>query len=260
MSDKYLPLNKYLIQSRNSGRSQVEVLFEELDRMVGGLPPSAREHRPWWANSQNTQAAAWLSAGWRVATVDLDRQRVTFAFAKEFTNGEHEEDAPPSTGPTRRANFNTVDLESLVVLERCAISIDFDWLGAGEISLDISNHLTFPRLPKAPGIYRISIGSAVESSRLRCYFGETDNLFRRMGQYRRPGPTQPTNIRLNGLLRSCLADGARAELAFCVAATIDSGDSHGHLDLRRKAARLLVENAALSMAHQADVVDIENLG
>jgi hypothetical protein len=55
--------------------------FVEIDDICGGLPPSARRHRAWWANpadDQHPHARAWLHAGWRVHNVDLEGEKVTF--------------------------------------------------------------------------------------------------------------------------------------------------------------------------------------
>lgn len=56
--------------------------FSEVDRIVGGLPPTAHTLRQWWANDSKVQARAWRSAGWHVDTVDLNRQVVRFARGK----------------------------------------------------------------------------------------------------------------------------------------------------------------------------------
>jgi len=49
--------------------------FVEIEDTLGAsLPASARRHRPWWGNDTSgghVQAAAWLSVGWKVATVNL---------------------------------------------------------------------------------------------------------------------------------------------------------------------------------------------
>jgi CBS domain-containing protein len=55
--------------------------FSELEIVIGGaLPPSALEHRSWWANDSvsHRQSITWLDAGWRVADVELDNKVVTF--------------------------------------------------------------------------------------------------------------------------------------------------------------------------------------
>jgi 5-methylcytosine-specific restriction protein B len=63
--------------------------FADVDALVDGLPPSAREHRPWWGNAQDSQgqAKSWMEAGWRVAEVDLARETVSFERAKPTSTG-----------------------------------------------------------------------------------------------------------------------------------------------------------------------------
>ena len=82
------------------------------------------------------------------------------------------------------------------------------------------------------------------------YIGETDNLRRRLASnYRSPGPTQQTSLRVNELLCEHLTAGGRVRLAVATAATVpvNGGVEHA-LDLRRKAGRLLAESAALVLA------------
>lgn len=61
--------------------SQVKLRFTEVAALAGGLPPSAYRYAAWWSNNPTryAQAQAWLDAGHRVAEIDLDRERVTFA-------------------------------------------------------------------------------------------------------------------------------------------------------------------------------------
>jgi hypothetical protein len=94
-------------------------------------------------------------------------------------------------------------------------------------------------------------GSA--ASRPRVYIGESVNLQRRLaGNYRSPGPSQQTNVRINALLGRHLAAGGTS------AALWLDGTEHP-LGLSRKDARLFAENAALVFAHVTDDADIENL-
>ena len=72
---KYGPLHDYL---RSSGKAAVTMSFNEIGKLVGGLPPSATNHRPWWGNHQgHSQAKAWMDAGY-AAEPDVPRRRVTF--------------------------------------------------------------------------------------------------------------------------------------------------------------------------------------
>lgn len=54
--------------------------FAEVEAIMGEeLPRSAREHRPWWANSgADSQSAAWMTVGWKTARVDLAAETVVF--------------------------------------------------------------------------------------------------------------------------------------------------------------------------------------
>ena len=55
--------------------------FRQVEALLGRpLPPVASARRPWWSNHHSHPQAyhGWLAAGWRVASVDLDRQVVAF--------------------------------------------------------------------------------------------------------------------------------------------------------------------------------------
>lgn len=73
---KYAPITEFL---RGWGTELVDVDFDRIGALVGGLPASARRHRAWWANdATHSQARGWLEAGWRVASVNLEASRVRF--------------------------------------------------------------------------------------------------------------------------------------------------------------------------------------
>jgi hypothetical protein len=56
--------------------------FAEIEKVLGfPLPPSARTHRPWWANEfkgRHVQSRAWLDNGWRTEEVNLPGEVVIF--------------------------------------------------------------------------------------------------------------------------------------------------------------------------------------
>lgn len=120
----------------------------------------------------------------------------------------------------------------------------------------------FPELPRVPGAYRMTLTGAPGQARPRVYIGETDLLRRRMGHYRNPRPTQSTNIRLNAALRKHLSAGGSAMME-CIAEALvrTAGDQRPliPLDLSRKAAGRLVENAALVSGYIAGDADTENV-
>jgi hypothetical protein len=78
---KYDPLFEYLCRC---GDGPVELDFDAIADMVGGLPTSADRLAAWWANEtegRHVQARAWLNAGREVVAVDRARRRVTFSAA-----------------------------------------------------------------------------------------------------------------------------------------------------------------------------------
>ena len=76
---KYAPLAKFLEDSPRTEGTAI-LSFAQIEDLAGkALPVSARKHRSWWGNdSFHVQSAAWRAAGWRVFTVNLSRQVVTF--------------------------------------------------------------------------------------------------------------------------------------------------------------------------------------
>src|SRR5690606_1756357 len=70
-NSRYARLADYL-SSLQIDREQIS--FERIEQIIGEkLPPSAREHRSWWANASvsHIQSRQWLSAGWRVAGINM---------------------------------------------------------------------------------------------------------------------------------------------------------------------------------------------
>lgn len=73
---RYRPLAEFLSSQRGN---KVELRFSDVEALVGELPASARNHRPWWANDRShSQARSWLEAGWSVSGVNITAERVTF--------------------------------------------------------------------------------------------------------------------------------------------------------------------------------------
>jgi hypothetical protein len=81
---QYNALGTWLQKQRGD---RVSVTFEDIedqDKIGVKLPPTAREHRQWWANerspdSRHVQCRAWSEAGWKVEEVDLAAETVVFA-------------------------------------------------------------------------------------------------------------------------------------------------------------------------------------
>lgn len=55
--------------------------FQKIEKVVGvKLPPSASNHRAWWSNNpvNNVMTRAWLNAGYKTASVDMDGRKLVF--------------------------------------------------------------------------------------------------------------------------------------------------------------------------------------
>ncbi|MFA5040979.1 MAG: GIY-YIG nuclease family protein [Bdellovibrionales bacterium] len=57
---------------------------------------------------------------------------------------------------------------------------EVSWQPAGRVLICEKGWPKFPKVPKLPGLYRITLKNG------RCYIGETRNLSRRLYEYRRP--------------------------------------------------------------------------
>jgi hypothetical protein len=125
---KYAALGQFLDSQRGH---QVPLSFREIEALLGfGLPKSAREFPPWWANQVNgghSQCRAWMAKGWRTSQVDLARERLVFIrdIPREVPPGLGEaqsrfETAPPDGTPSIRSV--TLDLAALSLPSRRLLS------------------------------------------------------------------------------------------------------------------------------------------
>ena len=76
---KYAPLSRFLVR-RAQYSSFVSLSFRFLEEVLGDdLPSSAREDERWWSNSpSHSPSQAWLTVGWKVERVDLEKKEVFF--------------------------------------------------------------------------------------------------------------------------------------------------------------------------------------
>jgi len=88
--------------------------------------------------------------------------------------------------------------------------IGMQWRPLGRVVFDDVGRLEFPKAPSAPALYRFRIR---HGGREAAYLGESENLSRRFGNYRNPGPTQQTSLRINQTLRDALKNGAEIAVA-----------------------------------------------
>ena len=123
------------------------------------------------------------------------------------------------------------------------IDLQFHWRALGPLRMDTSRGLIFPVAPRRPGLYRFRLcGNGVA----RHYVGETDELRRRFQNYRTPGKSQQTNIRMNGEFRDHMAAGGSVEIDIVVDnIDITAAGQPVRVDLSDNAVRRLFEHAAL---------------
>jgi len=76
--EKYKALANHL-QNSHPSQKELTLTFTEIEKLIKApLPESAFKHRAWWSNqtdvSKRPQARAWISAGFQVDKVRLDKQ------------------------------------------------------------------------------------------------------------------------------------------------------------------------------------------
>lgn len=76
-SKKYRPLSEAILAD---GGNKVTFSFSEMEEILGfSLPPSARNHRAFWANTKSHSiASSWMSIGYETMEVDMENEKVTF--------------------------------------------------------------------------------------------------------------------------------------------------------------------------------------
>lgn len=74
---KYNSLSNHLVKQHEVAMS---LTFQQVEQILGfPLPPSAYNHRAWWANSlSHPQASSWLNVGWKVDNVSIEKTTVCF--------------------------------------------------------------------------------------------------------------------------------------------------------------------------------------
>lgn len=233
MTGKYEVLTEHL-----RGRSEPTVIlsFAELARIVDTLPASARQHAAWWANTRTgqPQARAWLDAG-RRAKPDFNGGLVRFEIGLEaVSRRKFERSSIAATSDPAAATGALLEPTG----EHGSAAVSFSWRSAGPVVLE-DGELRFPELPAVGGVYRFTL--TPRDAQASTYVGETDNLARRMTHYRRPGPSQPTNQRMQLRLTETLRAGGAVRVAVVLESDVD-GES---LPLADKAGRRLLENLVL---------------
>lgn len=90
---RYEPLTRHLTGLREA---EAPMTFRQIEDILGRpLPPSARKHQAWWANTpSHSHAKSWLGAGRRVERLDQARERLVFVRHDGSPHGMSESSAP----------------------------------------------------------------------------------------------------------------------------------------------------------------------
>lgn len=126
-------------------------------------------------------------------------------------------------------------------------SLSLRWIRVGRLSVDGNGRVVFPDVESTAGLYRFS--ARYPDGRLSTYIGESENLRRRFGNYRNPGPTQQTSLRINSWLKELLNEGGEILIAVAESATLNGQKA----DLVRKSARRTFEQMAITLERAQDV-------
>jgi hypothetical protein len=246
---RYEALSKAL---QSSDEDAIEFTFEDLDLLVGGLPPSARKFPTWWANSTKPahQSRHWMAAGFKARP---EFARETIHFTRNAPDAGTSRNAPKSKKKLVPKNAIGVTTRKPVELvptgHASRSSVMFEWLTAGSVAVE-NGRLAMPTLKGRPGVVRFTIAEA--SGARRYYVGETENLARLMNDYRHPEPAQATTFRLNELMTRTIVDGGSVNVDLVLAA-LHAGEA---LDFSYRPARVLVESVALIELHtQGELVE-----
>src|SRR5258708_7579852 len=85
---RYAPL-ALMLQNAPDNQDNIALTFEQIETIIGSqLPPSARQHRSWWANDSvgHVQSQQWLNVGWRVSSINMSDEVITFSRTADRQN------------------------------------------------------------------------------------------------------------------------------------------------------------------------------
>lgn len=230
---KYFPLTEFL---EGLDQDIWKARITDVEAILGfALPQSARKFREWWGNDTHN-GQPWRAAGWRTGDVDVVKEAVTFSRCETVTVDRPCQETPADA---------VTDICEWDVPIRKECNIAMEWQPLGKVTTDQGELLAFPQVNAVPAIYRFRI--RIAGGPERSYVGEAINLKRRFGNYRNPGSTQQTSVRINAILKGALADGAEISVSavFEDRAWIHRDGKNAPVNFLSKAVRCLFENAAI---------------
>ncbi len=196
---KYRPLKEFL-ENIDLKITECILAFDEVNNIVSGeLPASAYYNRAWWSNPKSKNyhphARSWLMAGFKVTHVDLEKQMVTFRrIGIDESNvlmRNSYDDVIEWGRSANKENQNRAEIEqseALRLLESMGFELAGCWyLEDNKLECKLEKYKNEKNL-----IYAFVAEDQVK------YIGRTERtLSGRMNGYKKPGPTQNTNIKIN---------------------------------------------------------------
>jgi hypothetical protein len=115
-------------------------------------------------------------------------------------------------------------------MAKLSIEVEFEWISAGELSLDVAGRLAFPALPHSAGCYRLHFGGnrplhwkgPQRGPAWMTYIGEAGDIADRVQRYRTPGTVGrwTTSRRIERLLRDHLQGGGQVGVEFLTSSEV----------------------------------------
>jgi hypothetical protein len=215
---KYEPLKKYF-ENIPSSISEKTLGFGEIVRMLGSkLPSSAYDHRAWWSNpkspADHPYAQSWLSAGWRVDTVNQGAKWILF---RRIHSHALEKKVPHTSQALTTSSIQNdsvkVPFSSNLSGENKQFLLD---LGFEEIGEWIIEAGTLQFILRHYQNNSNILYAFIAQSEIKYIGKSTQTLLGRMNGYKNPGPTQSTNIKNNSRIKELLIKGTPVQILVLV--------------------------------------------
>ncbi|MGF6923874.1 DUF7662 domain-containing protein [Paraburkholderia sp. 40] len=245
---KYSPLTGHL---EGLEQDTWKARFKDVESILGfKLPPSARKFREWWGNDTHN-GQPWRAAGWRTEDVDVIKETVTFSRGETVTVKRPLKEFPVAA---------VLDSYEWDLPTRMECKVTMEWQPLGKLTMDESGRLSFPQVHAVPAIYRFRIRTAEGIE--RNYVGEAVDVKRRFGNYRNPGSTQQTSMRINATLKEALAAGAEISVSavFEDRAWIERNSKSAPVNFLSKAVRCVFENTAIVDGAGSEIESLNRAG
>jgi hypothetical protein len=136
-----------------------------------------------------------------------------------------------------------------------AVALHFRWRGIGDVQLDTQGKLRFPRADTEPRRVPLRGGRRRGLGVLRRGWRSAPAI----PAVRNADRTMRTNYRLRGKLTDVLTGGGRCGVSLAEVVSFEARSHATALDLRSKAARVLIEGAAIVMARNDGLRVVLNL-